>query len=312
MTPRKFILTGQALRIIALMVICLFFITSQAFPAMAQGFTVQFGNQEFNVQPGDRFAGLLPVTNTSEEPLSVRIFVGDWVRVPGQVDYNATEGPGDEPRSLITWMTYSPDSMTLQPGETRDIFFDVNVPEDVTLSGSYWDLIYVEGIPTVDPDAPPPDPEQVGIGIRAVFRYVIRVMATIENTETRAAAFTSLNFEPIEGGFRAIAGFQNDSNIFIKPRVWLELRDPTGEVIYTEEHIAMTVLPESARNFTFELKDLPVESGDYLVMIIADYGALNYIAAQGRLSLAVKPPSEESATTGDEGSGETGEGSPSG
>jgi hypothetical protein len=95
---------------------------------------------------------------------------------------------------------------------------------------------------------------------------------------------------------------QNNSNIYLRPKVWIELRDSTGEVVYTLEHEEQTVLPETARDFVFELRDLPIESGEYLVMVIADYGVQTFIAAQGRVDLTINPPPPEDAvdTSGSE------------
>lgn len=305
MSERKSNPTNQGLRGITLVALALFFTMVWALPATAQNFSVQFGAQEFDARPGDRCVGDIPVSNTSEDPVTIRIFTGDWVRVPSEGEYRAVEGPGGEPRSLLNWMTYSPESMTLQPGERREINLEVNVPEDDdTLSGSYWALIYVQGTPPVDPEAlPSVESEEGAIGIRTVFRYVIRVMVTIQGTETsRSATFESLGFEPIEEGFQAVARFRNDGNTHMKPSVWLELRDAAGNTVYTEEHIDITILPESVRDYMFELRGLPIESGDYLVLVIADYGAADLIAARGRVSIAITPPDEEGeAEEGDEG-----------
>jgi hypothetical protein len=320
--------TEKGLRIITLTALALALISIWTLPAMAQNFSVQFGAQEFDVSPGDRFGGTIPVSNNSGDAVTVRIFIGDWVRVPDEADYIAMEGPGDEPRSLLSWMTFSPDSMTLEPWERREITFEVNVPDDSTLEGSYWALIFVEGMPPIGeslPDITSEESQNAGIGIRTVFRYVIRVIATIQDTETLDATFTAFRFEPTEDGFMAIATFQNNGNAYVKPRVWLELRNPAGETVYTENHIDMTVLPESARDFEFELSSLPIESGDYLVLVIADYGAMDLIAARGRVHLMLTPPDEEDeegeeveggateddnggADIEDEGSDDTGEG----
>jgi hypothetical protein len=279
---------------------------------MAQGFSVEFGKQEFEICPGDKFTGAIPLKNTSEAPVSLRIYLGDWVRIPGQGDYAPVEGVTNEPRSLIAWMTFTPDSMTLQPGEKRNITYEVNVPDDWTLEGSYWDLVFIEGIPTEEASAAPSASEQVAIGINTVFRYAIHVFATIQDTEIRAATFTTLNMEAMEGGFKATARFQNNGNTFIRPKVWVELHDAAGEVVFTQDHPEQTVLPESTRDFAFELKDLTIPSGEYLVLIMADYGAQNYVAAQGRVSLTISPPQESATSAGEGETGASGEGSPSG
>jgi P pilus assembly chaperone PapD len=282
--------TKPGLRIIALMALGLAYIAVTASPAPAQGFSVTRGIEEFSICPAESHTGSISVTNTSEEPVSLRVFLGDWVRVPGQTsDYSFDEERGKEPRSFVDWMVFSPERMTLEPKETRDVTYEVNVPDDWSLEGSYWGVIFIEGIPSEEPQVATAE-EEVEIGIKTVWRYAIQIYATIEGTETRDASFTALNMALAEGGFDAVAVFENRGNIYLKPKVWLEMRNTAGEVVYEQEHSVQTVLPESARDFAFQLRDLPIESGEYLVMIIADYGLPTLIAAQGRVNLTITPP----------------------
>jgi len=331
MRRKDLLLTGQGLRVITLIAFGLVYIAAVASPAMAQGFSVGSGRDEYLVSPGESFSGAITVTNTSEEPVALRVFIGDWVRVPGQTStYGFSDEGGIEPRSLVPWMVFSPERVTLEPEEKRDIMYEGSVPDDPSLEGSYWAMIFIEGIPPEEPDVVPTPEGEIGVGIKTIFRYGIQVYATIEGTERREATFTSLNIDQAEGGFNAVAIFENKGNIYLRPKVWIELRDAAGEVVYTQEHKERIVLPESARDFTFELKGLPIESGEYLLMILADYGAPKLIAAQGRVNLTITPPpppeegaasgegeSEtsgegESGATGEGESGASGEGAPSG
>ncbi len=287
-------LVNRVARIIALMALGLVYIAVEVSPAAAQSFSVAFGNKEFIVSPGDSFTGSISLMSMTDEQVSIRIYVGDWVRVPGQTSkYGWDVEGGNEPRSFLGWMTFTPERMTLEPEETRDINYEVNIPDDPTLEGSYWGVIFIEAIPSEEPEIPVEVEEGIAIGIRTIFRYAIHVFATIEGTETREATFTSLNLEPAEGGFDAVAVFENTGNIYMKPIVWLEMTDIAGEVVYEQEHREITVLPESARAYVFELRNLPIESGEYVVMIYADYGAATLIAAQGRVNLAIEPPAPE-------------------
>jgi hypothetical protein len=301
-------LTDRGVRIVALIALCLAYIAMTGSPAAAQGFSVAFGRAEFIVSPGDRFIGTIPVLNITDEPVSLRVYLADRLRVPGQTsEYDFDEEGGHEPRSFLDWAIFSPERLTLDPDETQDINYEVNVPDDPTLEGSYWVVIFIESIPTTEPDIIAEGEEGISVGIRTIFRYAIQIYATIEGTETREANFTSLNLEPAEGWFNATAVLENTGNIHIRPDVWLELRDIAGELVYEEEHGEQTVLPESARDFVFEIRNLPIESGEYLVMILADYGVPTLIAAQGRLNLMIEPPAPEEVVVEPEAEGSEGE-----
>jgi len=314
-------LAGRALRIITLIAIVAVYAALIPGPVGAQGFSVTYGKLEFTVAPGDTFTGSIPVTNVSEEQITVRMYVGDWVPIPGQTSgYEFSDAGGTIERSMASWVEFSPERMTLEPGETKEVLYDVNTPDDTTLEGSYWAVIFLEKVTLEGPDILGSGEEGVAIGITSIWRYAIKIYLTMEDTKAPDATFTTFNMESVENGFKATATLQNDGNIYLKPEVWLEMRNPAGEVIYTQEHREQTVLPESARDFVFELRDLPIESGEYLVMVIADYGVQGLIAAQGRVNLTITPPVGEGAageegegeSAGEDGSGATGEGSPSG
>jgi len=265
-------------------------------PATAQGFSVAYDTTEFIVQPGGRFVATFTVTNLSEEFKTIRIYAGDWVRIPGQTSgYEFREDGSDEPRSFLAWMTFSPDRMELEGGEAEQVYCEVNVPDDTTLDGSYWGVIFIEAVPSGDGELPVPEEEGMQVGILTVFRYAIQVFATIEGTEVRQATFTSLDFRQEEGGFDVVAVMQNLGNIFMRPEVWLEIHDTSGAKVYEQEYVRQTVLPESAREYVFELRELPIEPGSYLVMVIADYGVPELIAAQSRIDLVAEEsvPGEE-------------------
>jgi len=270
------------------------FLTLMPSAGNSQGFGVSIQRPEFTVQPGDRFTGSIPVTNSSEEQIALRMYIGDWIPIEGRTSgYNFVEEGGQLERSLMGWMTFSPERMTLEPGETREVVYEVNIPADPSLNGSYWAVIFIERIPEEEPELTPIEEGETRIGIRTVFRYAVQVYATVAGSENREATFTAMTMEPIENGFKAVATMQNNGNIYMRPKVWLEMKDITGEVVYTHEHEEQTVLPGTARDFVFELKSLPIESGEYLVMVIADYGLPTLIAAQGRVNLTITPPEPE-------------------
>ena len=245
------------------------------------------------VSPGDTVTGSIPVTNTTDEPRIFRVYLGDWVRTGDSTGYELSDEGNPEPRSCREWVVYSPERATIEPGEERDIAYELHIPDDPSLSGSYWAMVYIEGIPEEEPDLEQVTEEgTVSIGVRTVFRYAIQIYTTIEGTEFREAAFATLNMEPTAESLNVTAVLENRGNVILQPDVWLELSNSAGETVYINEHDGHTVLPESARDFVFELRDLPIESGEYLVTVYADYGVPRLIAAQGRVNLNITPPEE--------------------
>ena len=123
------------------------------------------------------------------------------------------------------------------------------------------------------------------VGIAVAFRYAVQIFTTIKDTEIKNVTFRSLNLARTEKGINARAVLENLGNVYLRPKVWFELRDTEGKTAYRKDYIEQTLLPESARDYIFKLDDLSVAPGRYLAMVIADYGAEKLIAAQQVLDI---------------------------
>jgi len=119
-------------------------------PVHAQGFTVSYRGLDFAASPGEKILTSIGVTNLMNEPLTLRIYRGDWVRVEGETSkYVFDETGGKEPRTILPWMTFGPDHLVIAANEKREIYCEVTVPNDNSLQGSYWGVIFIEQAPTV-------------------------------------------------------------------------------------------------------------------------------------------------------------------
>ncbi len=254
--------------------------------AHAQGFSVAFDRVEFEVTSGDLKTGSISVTNLSSEPTTLKIYAGDWVRIPGdRTGYQFDDITGNESRSFLDWMSFTPERMTLQPDEWKDVQYEIRVPNDPGLEGSYWGVIFIEETPDGMPLITQDDSSLMAVGINTVFRYAIQIYVTVVGTEIRDVTFASIDFQQSESGIDVTAAVENLGNIYMRPQVWLEVRDIYGVIVYTEDHIRQTLLPESTRNYNFTLDAQILDPGVYLVMVIADYDAPTLIAAQGRIEI---------------------------
>jgi hypothetical protein len=284
MATRKF--SCSSLKIAIILTLGFISLAVTPSPSPAQGFSVSYGNLEFTVRPGENTKTSFSVTNLSEEVKVVRIYSGDWVRTQEGIDgYQFEEETGKEPRSLVRWMTVGPDQMELGPGETREVHCEIDFPDDQILEGSYWGVVFVEEAPPALPAVENPVGDNMQVGINTIFRYAVKIFATFEGTEIRDGSFTNLQIVQLETGYRISALFENPGNVYMRPEVWLEIRDTDGVVIYQEQYVQQTVLPESSREYAFDLNDLSLAPGTYLLMVIADFGGPNLVAAQGRMVL---------------------------
>ena len=275
-----------AIRSISIMSAGLIWLALTMGPASAQGLSVSYSGIEHTVKPGDTVKGSVRVTNASDQPKKLVAYQGDWVRVAGQSSgYMFDIEGGKEARSSLKWTTYSPDQMLLQPGETRDVNCEIKCPDDASLKGTYWSVIFVKVVPLEQPAKPPPTDKKMSVNITTEFRYAVQFFVTFEGTEIREANFSAMEFRQMEGGFDVIALFHNKGNTFLRPKVWLEIRNTSGETVYKQNHGPLPALPDSSMRYVFKLRNLPIESGTYLVMVLADYGVPDITAAQVSVEL---------------------------
>jgi len=257
-----------------------------ASPVSAQGYSVSYGDIDFVVRQGGDLAGSFRVSSNSEDVIYLRIYSGDWARkTESGTDYTFEVESGFEERSFIEWMTYSPDTMELAAGETKEVYFEVNFPEEIQFDGSHWGVVFVEEVLSIGEGVPKPADNGLQVGITTKWRYAVKIYATFEGTEIREGSFTDLALERVDDGFDVSAMFKNTGNIYMKPEMWVEIRNSGGEVIYRQDHIRQTMLPESSREYIFEVRDLELDPGTYLLMVVADYYGPALVAIQGTMEI---------------------------
>lgn len=252
---------------------------------LAQGFVADITPQEFTVKPGDVVSGELRVSSTADKPVVLRVYLADSVRTPEALDgYAYSDALGQDARSLAAWTKFTPEQITLQPGESQQVSFEIRVPADAALKGSYFTTLFVSNAEAAEKVLAQAPAGGVGMGINMLFRFATFLAVTIEGTEAPEMSFTKIDVVQDGPWFNVTAALKNSGNTVAHPSSWLELRDESGKAVYTSERNPRFVLPESSRLIRFEVRQ-PVPAGAYLLMVVADYGAPKLIGAQGRMTI---------------------------
>lgn len=92
-------------------------------------------NQTIELLPGQEKEGKVTITNTGQEGYNVLVSTA-----PYQVDsetYDPDLSTNNIYTQLYTWITFSQDSYYINPGESVEITFKVNVPEGTAGGGQY-------------------------------------------------------------------------------------------------------------------------------------------------------------------------------
>ena len=206
--------------------------------------------------------GAFTVKNPSRVPLRVRVYLSDWhYRGDGTPNYL---DPGSVPRSLASYVTFNPAELLLDPEESAEVRYTVDLPPDVD-PGSYWGVIFMEG---EDPD-PEPGFKLANFNVRV--GHVVYVDVPPLRRDGRITSIFGLPPGEPDGPYTLRIEYANIGNAIQKLDGYIELRDATGAVLLRDEMPAVVSLPGDAVWRTFDVYG-PLDPGNYTALVVYNYG----------------------------------------
>lgn len=211
--------------------------------------------------PGDVIKGEIKIQNNESTDQEVRVYQTDLLyNLKEQTYYDE---PGSNKRTNAKWIQYSPKSVILKAKETRNIEYEITIPKNDSLIGSYWSVMMVEGVTPIDPN------QKGDLNIRTVTRYAVQLVTEMSNKGKGSLKF----MEPtlIKGDdkklFLAI-DLENDGEHYISPEVTMELFDETGASVKVITASKRGLYPTTSSRFKLDLEGLPSKK-TYTAMIVA-------------------------------------------
>ncbi|MCD5408024.1 hypothetical protein LR090_02065 [Candidatus Bipolaricaulota bacterium] len=241
--------------------------------ALGVGFVawgLQISQIEFDlvVEQGQVYSLTFLVRNDAERAQTITVYLGDWDRdIDGT---NRFYPPGTVERSLASWLSLPFTQLTLGPEEAAEVTVEMAVPspEETTLAGTYWGIIFVQGEPR--------PMEQAGTTVMAIERFGVKVYATIAGTELSQGRVTKLEVDPAEEGYQVVVYYENTGNVHHRVIGTLEVIDRTGAVVQELELGEFPILPGSVRRVVATLPQLA--RGIYQLRAVMDYGGEALVA----------------------------------
>jgi len=218
---------------------------------------------ENRVQPGETYRGSIQIQNTGKNNRSVRIYQRDyWFSYTGESKHDPA---GTMARSNAGWISYTPELITLDSSEVTTIDFEVKVPENDTLRGTYWSVIMVEGIT-------PPDTSQIesGVRINTAIRYAVQIITNIGNTGTSDLQFLGLELAKQEEENVLYVAVENTGERILRPKMNLELFDESGNTVGIINSDPRKAFPGTSVMSTLTLEG--IKPGNYNGVLVADCG----------------------------------------
>jgi len=217
--------------------------------------------QVYNVNQGEVIKGQIRIQNNEAKDQEVRIYQTDLLyNLQEQTFYDE---PGANKRSNAGWIQFSPKTVVLKNNESRTIEYEITVPQNDSLSGTYWSVLMVEGVNPIDPS------KKGDLNISTVTRYAVQIVNEMNNKGKGSLKF----MEPtlVNGDDKKVylaVDLTNDGDHYISPEVSMELYDENGNSVKTIKATRKGLYPTTSIRVKLDLEDLPSKK-TYTAMIVA-------------------------------------------
>jgi hypothetical protein len=213
-----------------------------------------------NGKPGDIIKGEIKIQNNDNTDQEVKVYQTDLLY--NLQDNTFYDEPGSNKRSNAHWIQFSPKSLILKAKEIRTIQYEMTIPKDDSLKGTYWSVLMVEGVVPIDPN------QKGDLNIRTVTRYAIQVVTDMNDKGTGLLKY----MEPtlLKEGTKLFLAVDliNNGDHYISPDVSIELFDDKGKSVKVITSTKKGLYPTTSARFRFDLEGIP-SGKTYQAMIVA-------------------------------------------
>jgi hypothetical protein len=232
--------------------------------------------------PGETYVGALVLKNSSDEPQEAKLYLTDYYTNAN--DSTVYGEPGSSARSNARWVSMSSTQVILPPNASLTVSFNVSVPSNQSLSGSYWSMVMIEGVPAGSPGSNLPGAKQGQLGLITKIRYAAQIVTDIKPGATREARFEAPANLLAKDSTRAFQfDLKNTGTLAFVPRFTLELYGADGSHVKTLAAERELLYPTTSLRQRFVLGRLP--AGSYRAVVTVDAGEDAVFGAQYNLKM---------------------------
>ena len=243
------------------------------------------------LSPGQSYDGSFQVTNEDEEPVSVTVSLNDFMLTEeGTVTTLEPGATGD--RSLASYIDFSPDTITLDPGESQEVRYSFTLPTDVT--GPHWAVLVVTPEASAE-ELPQSEEEDIAFRVLWLVRYVHGIIQRPTNPSKPEGRMIAMhtdtsNTEEGDTNLTIRASFENTGESILMCQTYIEIRDQMGEIVLRYDFPKDTmVLPEAKRIFSYTLDSSDLDPGQYLILCVVDFGGDQLVGGQYMATVGESP-----------------------
>jgi P pilus assembly chaperone PapD len=247
-TPETHILSFITIGLLIFMMLC---------PLPAAGLKVVGSIYSGSLAPGSSAVHTITVSTKSDDsPMDLMVNVQGLGQTQQQSSIGLSPEKDTSPYSARTFITVSPTTFHLNPGESQVVKATITVPQNVGEGGRYA-LITIQNAP-------------IGNGTTAIVTAVsVPVIITIPGTTiNKKGTISNVNVADIVPGqpVRITTSLKNTGNYHIVTKNTVTITDSAGKVVAegVSESSTRSIVPTSTVNYDLNI-DKPLPAGTYTV-----------------------------------------------
>ena len=263
---------NQTLFVFALL-LCFLFLPAQH--AAAQITLVGEDIQRTKALPGEQYSGVVMIHNESDSAVTVRIYQDE---ITALTSFDRGDAIITIDKSNADWITHASERMVIQSGEIASVNYQVSIPlkfDTESWGGTYWSTFAVD---------------VVALGasefIKPYSRHrLVEVATDIQGTGDTGLAINTLKLDADDNDHKRNleAVMVNTGDVLVKPDVWFEIYDVSGNL---EDRVAGTVdwvFPGGFNRVKADVSHLG--PGVYETQVVVDAGQNNIFGASYTLDM---------------------------
>ena len=213
--------------------------------------------------PGGTESGLIRVVNTGDTPGVASLYPVD--ATTGQTS-GAVYLARDQPRRDVgRWLKLAAPRVSLAPGQSRNVGFQVQVPPGV------GGVQHLGGIVAENAELRRGRRERSGRGrfqINVRSLTVLAVQVDVPGARAEQMSIGNVRAGGSQGGYQAVLVHLDDrSNVLLKPSISVQIKNASGTTLQNFKQKLDTFVPNTAIDFPVPVRRRALPAGDYTATI---------------------------------------------
>jgi len=223
---------------------------------------------KLSAMEGDTLVRNFKIFNEADEIIQFTINLKDYRidEAGGELEMD----PGSHKRGCASWITISPQRVTVQPHSSENVRCTFLIPDSVK-QGSHWGSIFVV------PDKKPSLASRFKRGDRSYeifmqIRAKVAIHCVVEGDLKKECEITHVDavVDSLQENLTIRSKIQNTGNVILKCKGNIEIRDEMGETHLTLPIKRFTCLAEDERTI-FTKTPIHLIAGEYSAVVVIDF-----------------------------------------